>query len=263
MREKEKGSAGRDAGADTPAHAAVRRWPKRLAVVLAMVLVLGVAGFAWYVSDYYHADAQAVSQATAQVPVTETSDGIAVGNPDAAYGLVLYPGAKVEPAAYEPLAAALAAQGVYCVIAKMPFNLAFFDGNAADGLMAAAPQVRTWWIGGHSLGGVAAAQYAAGHTDRLAGIVLLASYATADLSQSGLAALTVYGENDGVLNRRALAQNAGNLPAGAQTVVIAGGTHAGFAAYGPQAGDGQAAVSTAEQERQTAALIVQAMQQAG
>lgn len=240
-----------------------RRWPKRLAIVLAVLAALCAGGFAWYVSDYYHADSLEVAASVAAgASVEETDSYIAVGEADAACGLVLYPGAKVEALAYVPLAEELAERGVYCVIAKMPFNLAFFGIDAAAGAMAAAPEVGSWWIGGHSLGGVAAAEYAAGHADDLGGIVLLASYATADLSGTGLAALSVYGDADGVLNFDALSENAGNLPAGAETVVIEGGNHAGFGTYGAQDGDGLATISGEQQREQTAEAIVAGMRAA-
>ena len=69
----------------------------------------------------------------------------------------------------------------------------------------------------------------------------------------------IYGDADGVLNRGKLATNETNLPAGAQTLVIEGGNHAGFADYGPQAGDGEASISPTQQQSQTAAAIANAM----
>ena len=61
-------------------------------------------------------------------------------------------------------------------------------------------------------------------------------------------ALSVYGSQDLVLNRESLAENASKLPANAKTVVIEGGNHSGFGAYGPQKGDGEAAISADEQQ---------------
>lgn len=241
-----------------------RAWPKRVAIALAAVVALCAIGFGVYVNDYYHAGAEADSIVAAGADasgavVAETGSAIAVGDAAAEYGVVLYPGAKVAAEAYVPLACELADRGVYCVIAKMPCNLAFFGINAADALMADAPQVKHWWLAGHSLGGAMGAQYAAGNADKLEGIAFLGAYAASDLSATSLKALVIYGENDGVLNREKLAENEPNLPADAQTMVITGGDHAGFADYGPQSGDGEATISSADQQSQTAEAIVAAM----
>ena len=194
-------------------------------------------------------------------PIVETDSSIAVGDSACEYGIVFYPGAKVAPQAYVPLACELAHRGVYCVIAKMPFNLAFFGIDSATGLMAEAPQVQHWWLAGHSLGGAMGAQYAASNANKLEGIALLGAYAASDLSATNLKALVIYGENDGVLNREKLAANEQNLPADAQTIVIAGGNHAGFGDYGAQAGDGKASISSSDQQSQTADAISSAMRE--
>lgn len=241
-----------------------RAWPKRLAVALAAVLVACGIGFGVYVGDYYHAgetaDALVFAGADASgAAIVETDSAIAVGDASSEYGVAFYPGAKVAAQAYVPLACQLADRGVYCVIAKMPFNLAFFGIDSASSLMAAAPNVQHWWLAGHSLGGAMGAQYAAGNADKLEGIALLGAYSASDLSATNLKALVIYGENDGVLNREKLATNEPNLPANSETLVIAGGNHAGFGDYGPQAGDGEAAISADQQQEQTAEAIASAM----
>lgn len=247
-----------DAPHDTPERTR-RRWPRRVAialVALAAVVLVGAAAFAVYASDYYRAGdvARESIVSTADVPVQQGEGFLAFGDPDAKTGIVLYPGAKVEYTAYAPLLHDLAERGYLAVVAKMPFNFAFFDINAADRVRTTFPQVEGWWVGGHSLGGSMAAQYAADHADdpALQGIVLLASYSASDLSTSNLGALVVYGENDQVLNRDKLQENASLLPAGALTVELPGGNHAGFADYGPQEGDGEATVAPEEQQEETA-----------
>lgn len=236
-----------------------KRWPRRLALALAalaLIALAGAAAFAVYASDYYH-DADAVHEnlvSTAALPVAEGEGYLAFGSPDARTGIVLYPGAKVEYSAYAPLMRDLAERGYLAVVVQMPFNFAFFDIDAADRVRAAYPQVDDWWVGGHSLGGSMAAQYAADHANdpALAGLVLLGAYTASDLSGANLGVITVYGSNDQVLNREKLAESAAQLPGSAQTVVIEGGNHAGFGAYGPQDGDGEAAISADEQQKQTA-----------
>lgn len=64
--------------------------------------------------------------------------------------------------------------------------------------------------------------------------------------------LSVTGDSDGVLDRRAAADNGGNLGEGVRELVIPGGNHAQFGSYGPQDGDGEASSSAGEQRALTA-----------
>ncbi len=231
----------------------LRIWTAVLAVLLTFFAVFG-----FYVGDYYHADEAAVAAYRPQNGVTasETEDGALVFTPERAKaGLIFYPGGKVEYTAYVPLMEACAERGVLCVLPKMPFNLAFFDLNAANGVPERCPSVERWYIGGHSLGGVAAAEYLSDHAASFSGLILLASYSTADLSHEPVAALSVVGSEDGVLNRKQYEKQAANLPAATTEIVLKGGNHAFFGVYGPQKGDGEASLSNEEQIVRTADAI--------
>ena len=139
----------------------------------------------------------------------------------------------------------------------MPFNMTFFDIDAANAARGSAPDVTRWYVGGHSLGGAMAAKYLAGHADEYAGLLLCASYATEDLSADDLAVLSAYGTQDGVLNRDSYQSNWKNLPPSAQEFVIDGGNHAQFGDYGAQDGDGEASIALAEQISETADAFAQ------
>ena len=134
-------------------------------------------------------------------------------------------------------------------------NLAVLDMNAANGIPEQYPQVERWYIGGHSLGGSMAASHAAKNTDRYEGLVLLASYSTADLSTSGLDVISLYGSEDGVLNMDKYAEYKANLPADMEEHVIDGGCHAGFGSYGAQEGDGVPSITAEEQTDVTVQLL--------
>ena len=220
-----------------------------LAVLLAVCIAFGV-----YVSDYYHADPAAEDALVSDDLVTVTEqDGNWVFAPESpTAGLIFYPGGKVENTAYAPLLHDLAEKGILCVLVKMPCNLAVLDMNAADGIPELFSNVSDWYIGGHSLGGAMAASHAAKHSDELDGLVLLAAYSTADLTDSGLRVYTTYGSEDGVLNREKYKADRTNLPQDTTETVIDGGCHAGFGSYGTQKGDGAPTISAEEQQQQTA-----------
>src|SRR5262245_42646389 len=84
-------------------------------------------------------------------------------NGEAAAGYILYPGGKVPAEAYAPIAHDIAAQGYFVAIVHVPLNLAIFDTTVAHPVIVAHPEIKTWAVGGHSLGGVAASMYARDH----------------------------------------------------------------------------------------------------
>ena len=229
---------------------------KRIIILISVVAVL-FAACAIYLSDYYHADMSAIEdmEFSSELSVeSETwEDGTLVFTPEEVEtGLIFYPGGKVEYLAYQPLMQACAAEGILCVLVEMPFNLAVLDVDAADGIQEEFPEIEEWYIGGHSLGGSMAASYVADHTDEYEGLVLLASYSTAELADSGLNVISIYGSEDEVLNREKYEKNRSNLPADFTEYVIDGGCHAYFGVYGYQEGDGTPTISNQQQIELTA-----------
>ena len=228
-----------------------------LCVCLAVLLVIGIGSYA-YVSDYYHADEtalEAMAYLTDSVQVEQDGNVTWFVPEDPTAGLIFYPGGKVEHTAYAPLLRACAEQGILCALVRMPGNLAVLDANAADGLRQKHPEVTAWYMAGHSLGGAMAANYAAAHAEDFNGLILLAAYSTKDLTGTTLRVLSVYGSEDGVLNRESYEKNRSNLPADTTEVVLDGGCHAQFGSYGPQDGDGIPTISGEEQVRQTVEAI--------
>ena len=73
----------------------------------------------------------------------ELMDGYIVVSPkvDMGVGLIFYPGGKVEYTAYIPLMQSLSEKGILCVLVEMPFNLAVFDMNGADGIKEQYPEI--------------------------------------------------------------------------------------------------------------------------
>ena len=232
------------------------RW---IAAAIAFVLVMACCygGYA-YINHYYHANGRAEEalESDRTVTVSYPDKNTVVFMPEEVHsGLIFYPGGKVEYTAYAPLMHELAENGVLCIVPHVTWNLAILDVNAADGYKEQFPEVEHWYLGGHSLGGSAAAMYAADHAEEYDGLILLASYSTDDLRDSGLSVLSVYGENDGVLNRDKYADYRDNLPADYTEFVIDGGCHAFFGSYGAQKGDGTPAITPEEQVATTVDYI--------
>lgn len=225
-------------------------------VILALIIVAG----AWYVNDYYHSDVdiEAYADSGGPVEVREIDGGLFLDGEGDSEAVIFYPGAKVEYTAYLPLFYDLAEQGVDCFLVKMPFNLAFLGINKADDIMSAY-DYEHWYLSGHSLGGAMAASYASGHLDALDGLILLAAYPTKDLKAKDFGVLSVYGSEDGVVNRDKLAEGRQWMPDDFTELCIEGGNHAWFGDYGEQKGDGKATISRKEQQDQTVTAILKLM----
>ncbi|MBQ6292443.1 MAG: alpha/beta hydrolase [Lachnospiraceae bacterium] len=235
-----------------------RKSRKGLLIALA-VLLLAAAAILFYTADYSRADASALRVLEEGVPgvnIEQASDRIVFTPETPKAGLIFYPGGKVEYKAYAPLMAELSKEGILCILLKMPLNLAVLDINAAAGIPAEYPEIGYWMLAGHSLGGAMAASYAAKHSDELDALVLLAAYSTVDLTSGGLEVLSVYGSEDGVLNREKYEKYRPNLPSDVRETVIDGGCHAYFGAYGAQKGDGTSRITREEQTAQTVLAIL-------
>ena len=144
-----------------------------MSVVLSLAIIVGACAI--YLGDYYRADNEAIGAFLPQGATwKEDSDGTIVFEPEGATkGFIFYPGGKVEYTAYIPLMQSCAKEGILCVLIEMPFNLAVFDIDAADGIQDKYPEIEEWYIGGHSLGGSMAAAYLADHVDEYEGLILL------------------------------------------------------------------------------------------
>lgn len=240
-----------------------KKWPIVLGSVITILVVL-TAAFFIYAGQYYHADNEAI-QALAGSNLIEVkqNDNELIFKPqsgESKKGFIFYPGGKVEDTAYAPLMKNLAKKGYTCIIVRMPFNLAVFDMNAADDVIKNHPEITSWYIGGHSLGGAMAASYAAEHSKQISGLALMGAYSTKDLSASSMKIVSVYGSKDGVLNKEKYIKNKANLPSSFKELCIEGGNHAGFGNYGQQKGDGQAAITAEKQQQITADTIAQAFE---
>lgn len=227
----------------------------RAGIFFVLILMLLIGLFRKYTADYYRAEAY-----EPQSQVKETEDYIVYGSAECTYGFIFYPGAKVEETAYAPVLDALAQSGICCVTVKMPYHLAVLRPSAAEQVMEELSGVKQWYIGGHSLGGAMAADFAGAHEDEFRGLVLLAAYPTAELPY--LPVLSVYGDRDKVLNREKY-QSAITLAAVRSEQVIEGGNHAGFGNYGSQDGDGDADIPAKEQWQMTVDYIWNFMQENG
>jgi len=194
-------------------------------------------------------EALAALNATQTVQVTTGKwDIFSPQEADPAIGLIFYPGGRVDSRSYAPTLAAIAAEGYLVVNVPMPFDLAVYGWEQASDVIAEFPEIKTWVIGGHSMGGRMAARYTKQHPADISGLLLWGAYPSYDddLSGANLAVLTIYGSLEGGVWR--IKRGAGLLPEDAGWVEIEGGSHNQFGYYASEPGDRLAAISQAEQQ---------------
>jgi pimeloyl-ACP methyl ester carboxylesterase len=236
-----------------------RHWRRIVLVALVVLAVVLAVGFVW-LNDLADPTPEASAALAPDEAVTVTRDGAIVFQPaePATTGFIFYPGGRVAAEAYAPQMRDIAEAGYLAVITPMPFGLAVLAPDAADAVIADHPEIDRWVIGGHSLGGAMAAQYAAENADRIDGLALWAAYPAegTDLSGADIMAASISGSNDGLATPDEIQASAARLPADTTFVEIAGGNHAQFGWYGEQGGDGEATIAPAEQQDQTVAATL-------
>jgi len=233
----------------------MKKMLKKGLLIVSGLLLLFVLVFFLYVSDYYKADESAVETLNMDLKknnaVVKDDLIIIPSKIKSDSALIFYPGGKVEATAYYPLLSKLADNGITCVLVKMPFHLAVLDPSAADRVFDTLPDIKNWFIGGHSLGGAMASKYMSEHPGKLKGLILLGAYVYGDVPSSK--ALTIYGTKDGVLNKEKIKDSDLQLP-------LTGGNHANFGNYGEQKGDQDADISREEQQEKTAEAVEEFIQ---
>ncbi|HZK85039.1 MAG TPA: alpha/beta hydrolase [Desulfosporosinus sp.] len=212
-------------------------------ISLTTIITFLLVGFYIYASDYSRADYNALKAfSTGSKLVQNAEDMIVFRSPtenlkDTA--VIFYPGGKVQYSAYAPLLTQLSNEGITCVLLKMPLNLAVFDVNAADKVYSKMPEIKNWYLAGHSLGGAMASSYMGGNSAKVKGLILLGAY---PVNASEVPTLAIYGSEDIALDKTKLETTTNKLE-------IIGGNHAYFGNYGEQKGDGQASITREEQQK--------------
>lgn len=237
-----------------------RWWLWILGAVLGLVVLAGGAFVIWASNPPDPGpDAVAALLDDNRVEVVENDGWAFVPTDTPTTGFILYPGARVDPAAYAPVAHAVAAEGYLVVVPQVRLNMAILDRDVGSDVRDRFPGIEHWVVGGHSLGGTTAAMYASEETTDVDGLIFWASYPSSgtDLSTSAYPVSLISGTLDGLSTPSDIDDAKPLLPSDTVYVAIEGGNHAQFGDYGPQSGDNPAAILPQQQwDEITAATVV-------
>ena len=240
-----------------------RRYKALLGILLIFAAVL--TGFVVWAETPPSPMPQAYDALKSDSAITVSTGNWLVFTPlsaNASTGFIIYPGGRVDFRSYAPLAHSIAAEGYLVVIPLMPLNLAVFGVGTANDVLKSYPNINSWAIGGHSLGGTMAAQFAYENPGKIKGLVLWAAYPASgtDLSKSNLLVTTIHGSSDGLVSTTQIEDSLKLLPPSTVHVEIAGGNHAQFGWYGDQAGDNKATITREAQQNLTVTATVELLE---
>jgi hypothetical protein len=228
---------------------------KSILIFLFSLVALGLIGFVIWALTPLGPTSEALNALESSAYVRVTTEDWIVFEPQGYQpdtGLIIYPGGRVDPRSYAPVAHLIAIHGFRVIILPMPLNLAVFGSNRASEVISAYPDVEHWALAGHSLGGAMSANFIHRNPDQTQGLVLWAAYPadSDDLSGNNLHVVSIYGNRDGLVDLTTIQASAALLPENTIWVEIQGGNHAQFGDYGDQPGDLQATINREEQQRQ-------------
>lgn len=207
--------------------------------ILFVIIVVGIMFLGVFVAQYLTYERQPLPQALAalesdqNVEVTQSPWLTFTPKSGSSIGFIFYPGGRISSRGYSNLMRSISEQGYTVVVPKMPLNMAVFNANIADKIIAAHPEIHTWVMGGHSVGGTAAAIYASSHTDLIDGLAIWSSFPaeSSDLSSRNIPVVLLYGGNETGVTDESVGERKHLLPEDTVYVKIEGGDHHQFGSY--------------------------------
>lgn len=224
----------------------MKKFIKRFLFTIIFIILSIITIFLIYSLNYYKADETAKEILKKENIKIEKNIITLYPETNSNTGIIFYPGAKVEYISYIPLLNKLTEQGYVCFLPKMPLNFAFFDYNVADNIIDNNPNIKNWYVSGHSLGGAMASYYTSKNLNKVNGVILVGAYVYGDIPLDKT--LVLYGSNDLILNKE-------KLKSTDNEILIKGGNHSMFGNYGHQKNDGKGTITTEEQQEITVNFI--------
>ncbi len=189
--------------------------------------------------------------------------------------MIFYPGGLVDPHSYLKWQDQLVSndQSLQIITVKMPSNLAVITSKKGAKLFDHYPDIKEWYIAGHSLGGAMATNLVDEYPDKLDALIYLAAYPSDErIKNYSGGVLSISAENDGLTTPEDIQERIDDLPEPFQMdsindfpsevrgktmyYEIKGGNHAQFGNYGEQDNDKEATISSDQQQ----AILVELIQ---
>lgn len=199
------------------------------------VAALGFAYWTWDHQDREHRatpGALAALESDANVTVTQAEwITFAPANATPTKGLIFYPGGECDERGYAQPLREIAAAGYLVVLVPMPFQLAVFAPDSATEVLAAHPDIESWAIAGHSLGGSMAARYAFHHPGNMQGMIMWDAYPADDMSGETIKTRMIHRADQAGNPPDFYEPHLSSLPEGTDFYPVKGGNHLNFGSF--------------------------------
>ena len=219
-------------------------------VVLILVIVLLLA---WWALAYYN---KAFDEAIVIADSMEFEENVYSFRSNSEVGFIIFSGAKADERSYAYMAKLLYDKGYNVFIPKVLFHMSVTGIRQGLDIIEGNPEVKSWILIGHSLGGVPVSRIASREPEGLEGVAFLASYLLTDLSEIAISAIRINAENDQIMNKERLDAHVDYLPKHSVSSVLMGANHKGFGAYDSVSRDGVATMTWKEQQEETVGQIL-------
>lgn len=227
---------------------------KRVTIIISIIVLILFTSLAIYARNPYQSleamDIIINGLDDSTVTIIEDRDEISYNVSNPLKQIVFIPGGLVEPDSYKYLAIKLALEGYNVTIVKTIFNLPILTPNSSHKFLS---NELDNIIIGHSLGGVVGSLVSS-NNDLVDSVILLGSYPIKDLSDKKVLIITA--EHDDGMDPDKFEASLKYLNEDAVLYNIEGGNHAQFGWYGPQKGDGNATITTLEQQNIVINIII-------
>ncbi len=214
---------------------------KLLVLILIQSLLVGITSLISLL-PHYEASETALQylHSEGNIEFADSKDYYAFRNPGSDTAVIFYPGSKVDEYAYSFLSSRIAADGADVYVIKSPFCFPLFNPKGAERILQKTDYERVY-IGGHSLGGYIASKYVCDSGRQIDGLFLLGAYPSGTIDD-GVRFLSIYGTEDGILDRNSYETHKEYWPKDSKETVIEGGNHSCYADYGLQKNDHEALI---------------------
>ena len=163
-------------------------------------------------------------------------------------GLIFYAGVPVDYRDYGTLLRGIASAGYLVISTEFPLDMATTNIIAGEEYMKQYPQIQTWFLSGHSHGGLAASMEAEHNGDLFRGLILFDSQMAVPVLKENYPVLAFHATNDWACPWYMYQIVCSAMwMTDLNKIVIEGGNHAQFGDYGVQSNDGPATISKERQ----------------
>ncbi len=228
---------------------------KKLKWIIIIFLVVVITLSYLYGRNFYEAKpiCDKYLQSTDKINVIEEKKYIFFDSEEANRALIFYPDSRVEAKSYAKLMHKFAQKGFDVFLLKFPCRMPSLGTNYPNKIISKYNYDEVY-LGGHSNGGVVAANYLFKTNKNINGIIFLASYSNYKI-KNDIKIISIYGENDRVLDIEKYNELKNNYNDNFKEFIIKGGNHSGFANYGRYKKDGYASITSNWQQNRTVKLV--------